>query len=204
MQEKLRNWGFECTCSICKDRKATKKQVVANRNGLRQDLMEAFHHSRRADGGPDLAKAERLLAALEKTYSMPATAVPRLALWDPYLFLTRSYSVQQEPRKVVQTAWKVLASLGCSVSREEPGSRFRVEQWGLMLDCVIEAWLHLWTAYSQLGAPELCGEAEACARLAYKICVGEDGSFEWIYGEMVRKAIAKEKDLVEALEGLWI
>ena len=203
MQKRLQNWGFECGCSICLDRKATKKQTLAKRNGLFQDLKKAFD----ARPGADLAKAERLLAALEKTYSMPASVVPRLTLWDPYLFLTRCYSVNQEPEKVVRTAWKVLASLGFIIKREDSSlsssAPFHVEQWGLMVDHVVEAWVHLWVAYARL-APELCTEAESCARIAYKICVGEDGTFDRTYGKMARQAISNEKDLVESLQALSI
>ncbi|KAL8823300.1 MAG: hypothetical protein Q9191_005988 [Dirinaria sp. TL-2023a] len=201
-QEKLSNWGFQCACSICKDKKATRKQTVTKRNGLLRDLKDAIG----ARGGLDLAKAERLLAALEKTYSVPASEVPRLALWDPYLLLTRACSANQEPEKVIQTAWKVLASLGFIIVRKNPSSSrspFHVEQWGLMEDYVVEAWVHLWVAYAQL-APELCEKAQSCARIAYKICVGEDWTFDRVYGGMAQKAIAKEKDPVESLQELSI
>ena len=171
---------------------------MTQRRGLLQNLEEAFS----ARSGPDLAKAARLLAALEKTYSAPASAVPRLALWDPYLLLTRLHTANGHPEEVVQTALKVLSSLGFKLVRQNPvgpNSSFYVEQWGLMVEHVVETWLHLWVAYAQL-APELCEEAERCARISYKICGGEDETFSETYGKMARQAISKEKDLVQLLQ----
>ena len=42
-----------------------------------------------------------------------------------------------------------------------------------MTDYVVEAWEHLQTAYVAL-APHLCQKAAEYARVAYKICTGED------------------------------
>lgn len=72
-----------------------------------------------------------------------------------------------------------------------------------MEDYVVEAWVHLWVAYAQL-APELCKEAQSYARIAYKICVGEDWTFDRIYTDMAHKAISKEKDLVQSLQELSV
>jgi hypothetical protein len=46
-----------------------------------------------------------------------------------------------------------------------------------MTDYVVEAWIHLRTAYVAV-APHLCQKAEEYARVAYKICTGEDVTFE--------------------------
>ncbi len=142
--------------------------------------------------GLDPAKAERLLSAIELTYKSPPSEVPRLALWDPYLRLTRAYAAQNQPVKVVSLALKVLESLGfvikgahVPVSSSTP---FEVVQRGLMMDIVIETWIHLWTAYARL-APHLCQGAEECARISFRICVGEDVAFEESCKKMPRQAI---------------
>ena len=186
-QKKLKNWGFKCTCSICEHNKNTKKSVRVKRAALLKDLAVAFKNP----NGADLPKAERLLATMEKTYTAPATDVPRLALWDPYLLLTRIHNSQNQQDKAIQTAWKVLDSLGFVIKRQDPSSlksAFEIEQWGLLTDHLIETWVHLWTAYAHL-APELCKKAEEYAKIAYKICVGEDETFHQKYGKIAHQAI---------------
>lgn len=199
-QKGLRNWGFNCTCAICEHQKATKKSVTRKRANLLKDLMSAFE-----DGAnPSLPKAERVLSALEKTYSAPARIVPRLALWDPYSLLTRCYQLQNQHEKTVQTAWKVLESQGFVIKRENPTSTtspFEVEHWGLMNDYLVEAWVHLWAAYARV-APSLCEKVEKCARIAYKICVGEDVTFDETYGRMAREAMSGGLNLAQAFQAM--
>ena len=127
-QEKLGNWGFQCTCTVCQSKKKTKKNVLNRRHNLLEDLKVALG----SETGADLPKLERILSAIDKTYSEPASDVPRLALWHPYFLLTRMYSLQNQHDKVVETAWKVLTSLGFTVKRQDPlslKSPFVVEQW---------------------------------------------------------------------------
>ena len=143
-------------------------------------------------GGLDLAKAERLLTAIELTYKSPPSKVPRLAVWEPYLRLTRAHAKQYRPAKVISLALKVLESLGFIIKGAlvsvSPNTPFEVAQWGLMIDFVIETWIHLWTASARV-APHLCQKAEECAKISYKICVGEDMSFEEYYGKDARNSI---------------
>lgn len=187
-QKGLQQWGFECDCASCLDAKNTQKKLLKRRSALLGDLKTTALNS----SGLDLAKAERLLAAIELTYKSPPSKVPRLALWDPYLYLTRAHAAQNRPAKVVSLALKVLESLGfiiqgahVPVSSSTP---FEVVQWGVMTDSVIETWIHLWTAYAMV-APHLCQGAEEYARISYRICVGEDVTFEESYGKKARQAI---------------
>lgn len=171
-QEKLQNWGFQCTCAVCQQSKKTKKNMSSKRLALLEDLKAAFD----SQTGADLPKAERILDAIEKTYSEPASDVPRLPLWNPYLLLTRIYNSKNQQDKVIETAWKVLMSLGFTIKRQNPlslKSPFEVEQWGLMENCLIQIWVHLWTAYAQV-APDLCKKAEEYAKITYRICIGDD------------------------------
>ncbi|KAK4694738.1 hypothetical protein P7C71_g2891, partial [Lecanoromycetidae sp. Uapishka_2] len=200
-QEQLQHWGFKCTCVICEQSKKTKKAVISKRAVLLKDLKNAFE----AKDGPDLPKCERILPLLEKTYSVSAANVPRLALWDPYLLLVRIYNTKNKPDKVVQTAWKVLESLGFVLNRNaaDPKSPFEVVQWGLMQDYVVEAWVFLWAAFATI-APELCGKAEECAKTAYRICIGEDVTFDERYGKMAHQAIFEGLDLTQAVQTMKI
>ena len=199
-QKGLQNWGFNCTCAICEDQKATKKGVIRKRADLLKDLTSAFG----TGADPNLPKAERILSALEKTYSAPARIVPRLALWDPYLLLTRCYQLRNEHEKTVQTAWKVLESQGFVIKREiatSISSPFVVEHWGLVNDHLVEAWVHLWAAYAHV-APSLCEKVEECAKIAYKLCVGEDVTFDEGYGKMAREAMSDGGNLGQAFQAM--
>jgi hypothetical protein len=59
---------------------------------------------------------------------------------------------------------------------------FEMEQWGMMMDGVIETWIHLCDDYVTF-APHMLQKAEECAKVAYRICVGGDVTFD----EMVTK-----------------
>lgn len=197
IQEKLHGgWGFKCACAICEDRRVTKKQVLKQRNTHVEELKAAFKRPT-----VDVAKLERTLAAIEKTYSKPASEVPHLALWDTYLLLVRVYSTHKRYDKTILTASKVLESLGFCISREDPSSfnsAFRIQQWGLMYDRAIEAFIHLWVAYEAI-APEFSNDMEKYARVVYKICIGEDETFDQIFGRIARQAMSGDKDLVKSM-----
>ena len=158
-----------------------------------EDLKAAFQ----ASGDANIARAERILAAIEKTYSAPAKDVPRLELPDPYLLLTRLYNSHNRPHSAIQTAFKVLTSLGFVIAHHSPDapvSSFEILQWGLPQDEVIETWTHLWTAWDKV-APRLCGKAEEYARISYRMCVGEDDTFDETVGRMARECMRQGKDL---------
>lgn len=196
MKEKLRNWGFDCSCEICTQDQGTSNKKKKRRAALLKELVMA---GKLVVGEPGLSNLERLLAAIEQTYPVPAATVPRLTLWDHYLALTRVYASIEDPARTITTAWKVLTALGFVVKRDTSliSSPFQVEQWGLMIDPLIETWVILWAAYERLlpHRPELCEKAEEYARITYKICLGEDETFEEKVGKEARKSINMVADL---------
>jgi hypothetical protein len=157
--------------------KNTPKKLLKRRDALRGDLKAAVPNM----SGIDAAKAERLLAAVEQTYKSPPSEVPRLALYDSYLLLARVYAAQMQPAKAVSLALKALESLGFVIKGAHiPTSSsipFEIEQWGMMRGGVVEAWIHLCNAYATF-APHMFQKAEECAKVAYRICVGEDVTFD--------------------------
>ena len=196
-QEKLQPWGFHCSCVICQQDKKTVEETRAKRNALFEDVKAAFQ----APGGGDLLKAERVLAAAEKTYLAPAKDIPHLDMCEPYLLLTRMYASQSKPQLVIQTAYKVLRSLGFIITEPSypgsPNSSLKVLQWGLAESEVIEIWMYLWSAYAVV-APALCKSAEDYTRVSYKICIGEDETFDEKVGKMVREATSEGMNLGNA------
>lgn len=201
MQDSFKPWGFQCTCSICEYAKNAPRKQLNKRNVLLQDLEDAFS----SRDGADLYKAERLLTALEKTYSVSAAKVPRIPLGDPYLLLTRCYSARKNHLKTIATAYKVLESLGFVFKREEPTSSesaFEIQTWGLMQDLLIETFMHLWIAHYANGAPAIGRRSKEYARIAYKIVVGEDKTFGERYGNLGHRAMFEGADLVLALQSM--
>lgn len=195
-QSPLHHWGFECSCVICTYQSKTPTQALQHRAALLDDLESSFKQF----FGVDLPKAERLLAALEGTYSLPAEEVPRLEIWQPYLFVTRQYVQQDNPEKTISSALNLLKALGfviksqLSVADGQPTdgksggldatsqATFEVTKWGLVIDHVIEVFMHIFKACETVH-PKLCETLETVARTAYRICVGEDETFWETYGK---------------------
>ncbi|KAJ5812101.1 TPR domain protein [Penicillium riverlandense] len=179
-QPDLEHWGFRCSCAICKDIQSTPKSTLVKRDKLVADLRKSFQSS-----NPNGARIESILVTLAETYSRPASEVPRLTLWDPYLGLCGMYSERNQPKKAIECGLKVLESLGYVIDGGNfplaPKTPLVVKKWGLMLDLLVDCWMFLARGYSQV-APELEAKAEHYAKLTYRICVGEDETFHETYG----------------------
>ncbi|TGO27412.1 hypothetical protein BPAE_0042g00250 [Botrytis paeoniae] len=176
IQNDLKHWGFQCKCIICTDSEDISKKEMTMRKRLLKNLkivLDASHVS--------IPQAERLLNALEKTYKRPAIDVPRLALRESYFRLARVYSQREMTQKAVSTMLRALESIGFVIKNASlpaiSGKTLEVAKWGLMLPGVIEAWVYLCSVYSVL-APQHLQQAKDYAKLAYKICIGEDHTFE--------------------------
>ncbi|CZR52531.1 related to TPR domain protein [Phialocephala subalpina] len=182
-QKKFQHWGFKCDCTMCQDDQTTKKSVLAKRQGLRADALKYFQSGKRTD----VAKIEIILATMADTYTQPAFEVPHLSIWDLQLALTQMYMQQKQPVKVIDSALRVLASLGYVIDGgnlpRASGTPMVVKQWGLMMDRLIERWVLLSGAY-RLVAPDLEAQAEEYARISYRICIGEDEAFDETYGKL--------------------
>ena len=68
---------------------------------------------------------------------------------------------------------------------------------------MIETWTHLWTVFGKV-APLLRQKAEEYARITYKICVGEDETFDEKVGKLARETMFEGADLGRAFERVSI
>lgn len=180
LDKRFQNWGFVCRCALCLDIRATKAVVFAKRRKLLEDLNRVFVSPtmRRIE----MEKFERLLDALNQTYTQPAEAVPRILLWDPQLALTRSYMAQNKARKGIESAVKVLTSLSfVLIGADSSQTRFTIVRWGMAVDHLVETFLHIRTAFIAMGSREDSERAREYAKTAYQILVGENESFEANY-----------------------
>jgi hypothetical protein len=191
LQAKLADWGFNCECEMCQDYRDTEESVLSRRLSLRDDCSKCA----------DMAEMESLLQAIDDTYSRPGFEIPRLAVYDTSLVLARSYMNKMDAYKTIQWALKVLSSLGFVIEGGnvprigDPPKLMVVHQWGLMLGVCIESWLMLAIAYFHV-APDLESQAWDCARLAYKICTGQDETFEETYGSWRMARVSAALDAV--------
>lgn len=182
-QMDLRHWGFKCDCVICQDIQRTENSVLTTRKELRAGLRKEFQCRKR----PNTTKIEATFSMLEETYRQPASEVPRLSLWSPYLTLAMVYATHHQPQKAIEFALKTLESLGYVVEGghlpHALGTPLLVKKWGLMTDGLVGCWMSLSSAYRQI-APDLVAQAEGYARITYRICVGEDETFDETYTQL--------------------
>jgi hypothetical protein len=178
VKQKFKNWGFVCGCALCEDIQVTKLADITKRKSMLDQLDRLCKLN-----AHDLPKKfERLLEALNKTYSSPAEEVPRLLLWDPQLLLTRIYMEQHNLTRGLESVRKTLQTLGFIVDGlDRTPAGLVVTKWGHTVDHLVEIFLHARTAFEQLRLWEKSRQAEQYARVAYRVLVGEDASFERTY-----------------------
>jgi hypothetical protein len=175
----LQHWGFNCDCELCQETRGASSSILSNRNRFSADLARLFKAP-----SLNLKKIEDTISRVADTYHRPACEVPRLALYSAYLSLAAFYGARRKQNQSVKFGLKTLESLGIVVEGGDiphvPGVPLVVKQWGLMNDSVIGCWMILCAAYQQL-APALASQAEDYAKVSYKICVGEDETFDQTY-----------------------
>ena len=178
----LGHWGFKCVCIICEDIQKTRKTILLKRTGLLANLRILF-----TSQDPNPARIEAMISELARTYSRPCSEVPRLALWSSYFNLAAAYARSCQPRLAVKFGLKALESLGYVIDGgtipHASDTPFNVKKWGFVSDDVVECWMILAGAYHDV-APALEVQAQGYARISYKICVGEDETFEETYGRL--------------------
>jgi hypothetical protein len=180
LQKKLKSWGFVCDCAMCNDARTTKAAVFAQREKLLTQLKQLCESSQ--PKFPSTERFERLLRALDATYVRPAADVPRLPLWDPQLLLVRIYILRNNVAKSLEWISNVLSTLGFAVVGMDPSSTsFEIKRWGMVIDHLEEIFLHARTAFDAAGSPGDSRRAEEYARVAYRIVVGENSSFQSVH-----------------------
>ena len=176
----LQHWGFECSCIICQASKETEDSKLEQRKKFRDDLSAAFL----SEDKPSIVNVKNMITSLEETYTHPAAEVPRLSLWEGYLKLAGLYAVGGHPQKAVEFSLKVLESLGHVIEGGDlphtPGTQLTVKKWGIMVDGLVECWMLLFSGYRIL-APGLQAAALEYARVCYRVCIGEDETFNPLY-----------------------
>ncbi|KAL4965470.1 uncharacterized protein BDV14DRAFT_199874 [Aspergillus stella-maris] len=171
----LANWGFQCTCGICEDFRETPEEDLAQRQSLLDSLSKAFKPT-----NPDTARIASMLAEMEKTYRQPAAIVPRLAIFDKYMGLSTLYFMNGQSSKALQAGLNIFKSLGYTISVSN--TELKVNQWGIVHGFLIGCWISLARNYMRVWRNRPYGlQALGYAKITYKICFGEDETFEDTY-----------------------
>lgn len=179
--KKFKHWGFECDCAICQDHENTEAVVLRKRKTLRNAIEKHLDHK------GEEAKVEIALDQLADTYTIPATEVPRVCIWKLELQLAERYAERKKHFTAVEYALRALGSLGYVVEggnlprSSDTDKPLVIKHWGLIFNSLIEGWMLLAGAY-RLVAPDLEAQAKDYAKVTYKICLGEDETFEEMYG----------------------
>ncbi|KAJ8116080.1 hypothetical protein OPT61_g2413 [Boeremia exigua] len=180
LQNKLKPWGFVCSCEMCDDARTTKAAVHTERERLLKQLRQLCKTIQ--SHKPSIKKYEGLLEALDATYLRPASEVPRLLLWDPQLLLVRIYNATNDRLKALDGLNKVLTALGfVLVGLDTSPAPLQVTKWGLMIDHLVEIFMHAQDAFYALGQFQDSKRAKEYAIVAYSTVVGESSSFESVH-----------------------
>jgi hypothetical protein len=120
VQEKLDNWGFKCSCPLCKDAKYTSGEVLQNQKRLCRLLKNTLEANPNNSKELDIIQAETLLLQLEDTYIDDGSHVPRTGAWAPYFQLANHYAkVLEQPHRAIRATMKGLEMLGFKVGGGE-------------------------------------------------------------------------------------
>lgn len=184
LQRKFRHYGFECDCAICHDYRNTSKETRLKRKRLMVEASNAIEHLVKSK----TAKVEFIVKKLAACYTRPALEVPRLGLWEIQFNLAEKCIGYYDPKKAVEFGLRGLESLGFVIQGGEvpceSGTTLKVIKWGLTMPPVLKCWVILSRSY-RLVAPELEAQAKAYAKITYRVCIGEDETFDKAYREFL-------------------
>lgn len=85
---------------MCQDDKKTDEAVIALRMRLCAEPEKILPHKSKT---PDVAKLEKIFASIEDIYTPPASAVPRLAIWDLLHAMAVTYMFESQQPKVIES-----------------------------------------------------------------------------------------------------
>ena len=96
--------------------------------------------------------------------------------------------------KIIRGVSKTLEMLAFTVKGLTPSHEpLVVDKWGTVVDHLIECWLLLWTCFAGLGKREKETAAKKLAVITFRTVVGEDESFDEIYGSKSELCIAQDR-----------
>jgi hypothetical protein len=184
VQDELRKaWGFTCDCPICTDQSQTAGSVLSERRKLFARAAKLFKEAKGIAHRLPVGKMSKLLSQLEHTYTRPANEVPRIRLGHQQFTLSEAYRELDRWQETLEWVQKGLTSLGfVLVDGQTTTEPFRIDQWGVVTERLITALLCAAEAFNMVGSKENSSRAAIYAKLAYEMTIGEDATFDELYG----------------------
>ncbi|KAJ5100648.1 hypothetical protein N7456_006700 [Penicillium angulare] len=167
--------NFECNCPVCTDILNTSKKGSRKRARLRLEILSTLNCVK-----PDTEKVEDLLAEIEKTFVKPVHESRRFALWELYHKLAEVYLSRARRPKMVECLLKSLEALGFIIENAIiPNTRrLEVKKWGIAIPNTVLTWILISLYYKYEGYKDKEKQAAEYARITYRICIGEDDTFD--------------------------
>ncbi|KAL3426381.1 TPR domain-containing protein [Phlyctema vagabunda] len=168
-------WQLVCRCAYCVDLQTAPQAVIDERHRLIEKLGNM------ADENPlypdDIEESVHLI---QGTWYIHPWHVPRPTLVPIFVMLSRKYLDMCIPDRARSMCYRALESLGFafSVYQGPPYAIVTINRWGLMTHDALDAFTHLCDIHVFSGAPHLAVQARDHAKLAYKIWIGEDATFD--------------------------
>ena len=179
-EEHLKQYGFVCSCPLCRCQRDTTPAMHKARSEAYKRIIERFE----SDEPTDMATYFALLTTLSKTFDTDPAEEPRRILINPAINLISACSDTPAADSslkeyVIKVGLLLLKGLGWDLKTN--ASKFQVKRYGLVTDEVVAVLADMWTAYG-VTCPSIVKEVEGVLRTAYCIMVGEEATFESVYG----------------------
>ncbi len=184
-KEKMKSWGFECQCELCKAEVQITEKLLKKRAVLVEDLKRVFGAAnlRRVDNAAFVEDSLRVIKKLEDTY--PRTILgklPRTTLTDPYLALSHATMDSGNFSAAAALATSALEALGFAISNV--GEKIHVDRTHAILqDYSVDAFVQLALAEHNMTHTVAAQRFWEEAALCYQIIVGEQDTFRAKYKE---------------------
>lgn len=192
VQDRLKSYGFTCTCPICQVKKKTTDAAFARCKSLKDDF-DGIAFGKNAENEHNVDKRRRLAGvALERIIdqmeaTLPAGPVQLELLW-PYGILCGVMLRQDRPQEALRLAAKCLRTLDFEVTAVVlPRCEFRITRWGYVDEQIHMTLLRIHDAYRALkkpGARQASDEAKRYAEVAYSVHTGESVSMAKVHPEL--------------------
>ncbi|KAF4414931.1 TPR domain [Fusarium acutatum] len=172
--EDLHHADYQKTTVLETDRTPVVDSSVFKR---RKVLIDSLQRLLGQPGSGKVAKASRLMKALEETYPTNNDCAIRLELWQPYFAFGAHLLENNKLHNAAKMILKGFKALGYSIIACPPNDitdrpQLEVKRWGMATDAMPWAFYNLVNVYRQLS-PELCLAAEHYAEVSYTMLVGE-------------------------------
>jgi hypothetical protein len=177
------HWGFECDCLLCTTEAQSSEPMHQKRRELVAKIKVEVLKSpvNKRIPAATIKYIERLTKKLEDLHETSIySALPRLLLVHPTIWLTEQYRSLRNPSKTLKYAFEVLRNFGF-VDAVRDGKLELDYGNGFVNSESFNALRYAAEAYLAVGKVELSGRCETEARRIFQILTGCDVGVEEVF-----------------------